>query len=392
VIAGLLLAAALANAGVGPPHGYLVIHGGGGGVLCQEETAPDACEDHLDEFARLAGGVRASIVIIPTAALFEDAPPPSIPLSWSSRPQTYDDAFRERYASIFRRRGVESIRFLHTTSRQEADSDVFAAPLRNATGVWFVGGRQWILADTYLDTKTELALHDLLDRGGVIGGGSAAAAIQASYLVRGDSRGNVPVVGDRERGFGFLRNSAIDIHVLSWNRQFDLLRVVESHPELLGIGIDADASIVVHGDEFRVIGVGYVAVYDARLLVPERRFYFVERGERFDLATRTPLTASGRPRSIAGFTSPYVPRPGMLETAAGRYSSDGRLIEVRYENDGLTARLAPDDERALVPVAPDVFVDAILNNRVTFQRNSHGRATGFVWEWPRCTMSAARVD
>jgi cyanophycinase-like exopeptidase len=37
---------------------------------------------------------------------------------------------------------------------------------------------------------------------------------------------------------------------------------VDAHPELLGIGLDDDAAVVIHGDELRVVGPGRVAIYD----------------------------------------------------------------------------------------------------------------------------------
>ena len=81
-------------------------------------------------------------------------------------------------------------------------------------------------------------------------------------MVRGDTKGNTIMVGDHVEGMGFLKNVTIDQHLLRRNRQFDLIPVIESHPELLGIGIDEDTAIVVRGDRFEVMGTGYVAIYD----------------------------------------------------------------------------------------------------------------------------------
>jgi cyanophycinase-like exopeptidase len=93
--------------------------------------------------------------------------------------------------------GALRLEVLHTRDRAVADSDAFVAPLREARGVWFGGGRQWRLADAYLRTRTHAALDELLARGGVIGGTSAGATIQGSYLARGDTRGNETMMGDR---------------------------------------------------------------------------------------------------------------------------------------------------------------------------------------------------
>ena len=52
-------------------------------------------------------------------------------------------------------------------------------------GVWFNGGRQWNCVDSYMNTLTYREFHNVLARGGVIGGSSAGATIQGDYLVRG---------------------------------------------------------------------------------------------------------------------------------------------------------------------------------------------------------------
>ena len=95
------------------------------------------------------------------------------------------------------------------------------------------------------------------------------------------------MIGDHLEGMAFLKNVAIDQHLLKRNRQFDLLEVIREHPDLLGIGIDEDTAIVVRGDRFDVIGQGYVAIYDSgRHIPPQGDFYFLAPGDRFDLKTR----------------------------------------------------------------------------------------------------------
>jgi len=249
---------------VGPANGHLVVVGG-------------AMRDTLivDRFLELAGGDDAPIVVIPTAGGGED----------------YD----QDYGGLgqFERRGATNLTVLHTYDPGEADTEVFVQPLLEARGVWFTGGRQWRLADAYLGTRTEEALRGVLERGGVIGGSSAGATIQGSYLARGDTRTNTIMMGDHEVGFGYLKDTAIDQHLLARNRHFDLIEIVEARPELLGIGIDEDTAIVVEGDTFEVMGQGYVAIYDhGAMLDSGGRFYLLSPGDRFLLDTRTGETPS----------------------------------------------------------------------------------------------------
>ncbi|MBD3852980.1 MAG: peptidase S51, partial [Acidobacteria bacterium] len=120
--------------------------------------------------------------------------------------------------------------------------------------------------------------------------------IQGSYLVRGDSSTNTIMMGDHTEGFGFLANVGIDQHLLQRNRHFDLVEVIEAHPELLGIGLDEDTAIVVRGDTFEVIGNGYVAIYDSTNVVGDGwKFYFLAPGDRYDLSTRQPTRQTYSP-------------------------------------------------------------------------------------------------
>ncbi|MCH7847686.1 MAG: Type 1 glutamine amidotransferase-like domain-containing protein, partial [Planctomycetes bacterium] len=152
---------------VGPTNGSLVIVGGG--------LTPQIAQ----RFIELAGGPDANIIVIPTAMGGDNA-------------VASGQSFARRLAGY----GAKNVTVLHTRDRDEANSDAFVQPLTEAGGVWFGGGRQWRLADAYLGTKTEQALRGVLDRGGVIGGSSAGATIQGSYLVRGDSKTNVIMMGD----------------------------------------------------------------------------------------------------------------------------------------------------------------------------------------------------
>ena len=243
---------------VGPENGSLMIVGGG-------MRDPAIFERFLD----LAGGPEAPIVVIPTAGGAESYAP-----QWSG-------------LSRYRKLGARNATVLHTYDRAEADRAAFAEPIRRARGVWFPGGRQWRLADAYLHTRVHEELRNLLARGGVIGGSSAGATIQGSYLARGDTATNTIMMGDHEEGFGFLQGAAIDQHLLRRNRQFDLLEVIRAHPRLLGIGIDENTAIVVTGDRFEVIGQGYVAIYDAeRQIDTGGDFYFLAPGDRYNLAAR----------------------------------------------------------------------------------------------------------
>lgn len=252
------VAAQSADTRVGPAKGSLVLVGG---AMESEEI--------YRTFIHLAGGPRARIVLIPTAAGDQD----------------YDGDYDG--LEVWRSHGARNLTILHTMDPAVADTDEFVEPLEDAGGVFFFGGRQWRLAEAYAGTKTEAKLREVLERGGVIGGTSAGASILGSFLVRGDTETNALIMGDHQTGFGYLRGVAIDQHVLRRNRHFDMLELLSAHPELLGIGLDEDTAIIVRGDHFEVMGKSYVLIYDPQTTTGrEGTFYFLAPGDGYDMATR----------------------------------------------------------------------------------------------------------
>ena len=269
VLAGVSLTAAEH----GPDKGTLVIVGGN-----MQDPAI------VKRFIDLAGGPDAPIVIIPTAG--ED-----------------DDDYNNYWSGLkqWRENGARNLTVLHTRDRKVADTEAFVKPIKNARGVFFGGGRQWRLADAYLNTLTQKELQNLLDRGGVIGGSSAGASILASFMVRGDTKGNETMIGDHTAGMGFLKNAAVDQHVLRRNRQFDMLEVIDKHPELLGIGLDENTAIVVEGDQFDVIGQSYAIIYSNKPVAGANgRFYFMGAGDRFDMKERKATRRGERWQPLQG--------------------------------------------------------------------------------------------
>jgi cyanophycinase len=251
---------------VGPRQGALVIVGGG-------QAGPEI----IKRFVTLAGGKDADVVVIPAAA-------------------EKDPVDTKRVAEGFSRSfGFKNVTVLHTRDRAEANSEGFIAPLKKAKAVWFNGGRQWRIVDSFLGTRTQREIEAVLERGGVIGGSSAGATIQGSYLVRGARDGNdILMAKGYEQGFGYLRGVAIDQHILPRNRAADLVQVIGAHPELLGIGIDESTAIIVEGDRFEVIGRGVVGIYDGKNH-DGKRYYFLAPGERFDLKGRRRVSSEPDP-------------------------------------------------------------------------------------------------
>jgi cyanophycinase len=253
----------------GPEKGHLIIAGGG----LKDKAV-------FDKFIELAGGSDSHIVVIPTAGGYE-----------------VTEEIIERLTQEWLNRGASKVSILHTTNPDESNQEEFANVLDEATGVFFPGGRQWRLADSYLNTLVHQKLNQLLNRGGIIAGSSAGATIQGSYLARGDSKTNTIMMGDHEEGLSFIRNIAIDQHTLARNRQFDMFEILNKHPKLLGISIDENTAILVSGNEFEVLGQSYVMVYDGthwdqtkgefvKNEAHQERFHVLRKGGKYNMKER----------------------------------------------------------------------------------------------------------
>lgn len=255
----LALHAHVAYPASGPSKGTLVLEGGAA------KPVPEVAK----RFVQLAGGANAHIVLVPTAA--DDA-------------QLTPGALKNLVEVTKAAFGGQDIVVVHTRDRKIADSEEFVAPLRKATGIWFSGGKAGALPGPYLGTRAQREFDALLQRGGVIGGDSAGAMAMGTLIVHRATSGDEHPTADR--GFGFLSNVAVNVHVVQRSGEEELTLVVAKKPGVLGIGLDANAGIVVTGDEFEVTGRSVVLVTDGKRHNGKSYLELVP-GDRYNMKTRT---------------------------------------------------------------------------------------------------------
>lgn len=215
-----------ASSGSAKSGGTLLIAGGG--------ELPDRVQR---QFVELAGGAKAKLVIIPGVYV--------------------EDSFVKSYFDEWNSCGPASVHVLNASSTAEANNPEFAAPLDEATGVWLGGGQQTWLTSCYGGTLMERKIHAVLERDGIVGGTSAGAAVMSEVMITGGRK--KPSIGT---GFGFLPGVIIDQHFIKRNRFSRLRQVVEAHPNLVGIGIDESAALIVSlaNRRVRVVGDSYIVV------------------------------------------------------------------------------------------------------------------------------------
>jgi len=229
--------------------GTLIIAGGG--------NLPETIPAH---FCKLAGGSDARLVVIPS----------------------YDATPREERAIIreWRRRQVATIDVSRCRARDDSASVALASKIREATGVWFTGGQQAIPAEYYSGTVVETELWSLLERGGVIGGTSAGAAIMSRVMIEEGHRS-----AKTRQGLDLIRGCVIDQHFMRRNRLTRLRGVLDQHPKTIGIGVDEGTALVVNvtSGRLNVIGNSYVMLWAPSETESPHQAEFLKAGDSFDL-------------------------------------------------------------------------------------------------------------
>lgn len=236
----------------GPQKGWLVIDGG------EEPVLPAIAQ----RFVSLAGGPEANIVLVPTAM---------------------SDPTEKEVETYSKWLGAKNITVLNARDRAVANSEAFVAPLRRATGVWFTGGVESNLVNAYVGTLFQKELDALLARGGVIGGSSAGAFMLGAIALVPPKMSPSGFVPEDNRTFGFVRNVFIIPHVIQMNWENRMAEGMAAFRGVLGIGVDAGAALVVHGNRCEVIG-------DSKVLLPNgsgaggKGYEALTAGAQFDLA------------------------------------------------------------------------------------------------------------
>lgn len=169
--------------------------------------------------------------------------------------------------------------------------------LKNADAVYFGGGRSYKFMDAYLGTEAHMLMNKVLERGGIILGGSAGAQIQGDFLVRGDPRSNNTLwMEGNDVGLGFIKGVIIDVHYRERGRENILPSLLVKHPQMLGIGIDETTAIWVQGTIAEVLGPHSVTFYDLKnsnnLDLSSRKIgnpVVLMAGEKYDLKQRKPI-------------------------------------------------------------------------------------------------------
>lgn len=211
------------------------------------------------------------------------------------------------YRKVFGELGVKKIEHLDINTREEGLSFERIRILDGATVVFFTGGDQLRITTQIGDTPIYEAIQEIHAHGGTVAGTSAgASAMSETMLVsgNGDESHRVGAAFQMAPGLGLLQGVVIDQHFAERGRTGRLVAAVGQNPKNLGVGLDENTAIVVHGEEyFDVIGDGAVYVVDGRgvtysnlaqadqdetMAIYDIKLHVLNAGRRFDLESRRP--------------------------------------------------------------------------------------------------------
>jgi len=216
--------------------GALVVVGGG-------DTGPEIVAATL----ALSGGRNAIVAVLPQSSAVKGAGDDSVKM-WR------DAGAREAAKVAFGDRGAA------------------AAALRRATLIWMPGGDQNRFMKAIDGTGLAEVIRERHRAGVTVGGTSAGAAVMAEAMFTGDADLTSLTAGATviAKGLGLWPEALIDQHFLTRQRGNRLISAVMDRPALIGVGIDEDTAVVVHGGSFEVVGKSSVVVIDARGAQVER--------------------------------------------------------------------------------------------------------------------------
>ncbi len=200
-----------------------------------------------------AGGINATIVIIPTAS--------SIPKEVG-----------ENYLSAFAKLGCKNVFVLDIRSKKDSEKEENINLIKRADCVMFSGGNQSKITDKIGGTT----IHNILseryknESGFVIAGTSAGAMVMAEEMIAGGSSKEAFIKGAVKmyNGFGLIPGLIIDTHFIRRGRFGRQSEAVAKFPNLVGIGLAEDTGMIIkNGADCTVIGSGMAIVFDGSQLI-----------------------------------------------------------------------------------------------------------------------------
>ncbi|MBL1411047.1 Type 1 glutamine amidotransferase-like domain-containing protein [Sphingobacterium faecale] len=173
---------------------------------------------------------------------------------------TGNDTMRTEGLTLVRRLhqlGGQHAVLLHTINSSKANTDDITALLKGADAVWIGDTRSWQLADTYLYTSVHREMLDIVQRGGVIAGNGAGAAMLSTRLF------SEPEKYGWHHGFGFVRDAMIVNPHADQKSLAQMKTVLKQNKRLNAIVLNEDSKLLVEAGRLRLLEGKPIFLYNS---------------------------------------------------------------------------------------------------------------------------------
>ncbi len=221
------------------------------------------------------------------------------------------------------RRGAQAEAIPVTPRQKDVDwqahlnDPALIAKVAASTGVFFSGGAQEYIVDTLQPggepTAMLKAIRQVVDKGGVVAGTSAGAAIMSRVMFR-DAPDNLQILKglwrekrEYDQGLGFVDAGLfVDQHFLKRGRIGRLLPAMRALGYTLALGIEENSAAVIKGRQVEIVGARGAVLVDLSEATSDPRLpafnlrgaqlSYLDRGDRHDLATGLTMPAAHKLR------------------------------------------------------------------------------------------------
>jgi cyanophycinase len=250
--------------------GTVMLHGGGYGLS----------DEIRHEFVRLAGGADARIVLIPSDQMLRGYDNEGKPIANGESRLAYESRLSEnsnygRWVDLQSNRQIEDFQFAYRDRENDPEDAKLIAALEQATGVWLPAyDQEWHPKEFAADypkvtSRFQVALRDVLARGGVVGGLGGGMSCLPETIIAGNREDEG---GWRQAeirfGLALLTGVIVDQNFSSvagrLERFTDLLRNGRPMDRLggeagvgrrtIGLGVDRQTALILQGNTIRAIG------------------------------------------------------------------------------------------------------------------------------------------
>lgn len=169
----------------------------------------------------------------------------------------------------FTDRGIENVFAFNFQAEEEMTASRIDS-LKDASLIYISGGDQNIFMKIVKNTPVYDAIHAAYEKGALIAGTSAGAAVMSEKIITGnehkhpDYTGNFRTIESNNieiaKGLGLLKNAIIDQHFVQRMRMNRLISASLENPQETAIGIDESTAILVDHNEATVYGLSQVIV------------------------------------------------------------------------------------------------------------------------------------